>query len=153
MQKTADELRISDWSSDVCSSDLIQVIGDRQPQAGLGAIPVMMGRHFAFDCEIPSPPLRPCAQPSIARLALIEASAAKTAARESPPVVVDRRGVHEHVNAQIPTAINRAVIGQAAVAGYLKLSLVVDFPFALQPAGIQVFGIPRVSATAEPLGL
>src|SRR3546814_2839629 len=26
-QKTAYELRISDWSSDVCSSDLIQVIG------------------------------------------------------------------------------------------------------------------------------
>src|SRR3546814_20606067 len=29
-QKTADEMRISDWSSDVCSSDLLQI---RQPRA------------------------------------------------------------------------------------------------------------------------
>src|SRR3546814_10495368 len=27
-QKTAYEMRISDWSSDVCSSDLIELIGD-----------------------------------------------------------------------------------------------------------------------------
>src|SRR3546814_4905286 len=27
-QKTAYELRISDWSSDVCSSDLLEVLGD-----------------------------------------------------------------------------------------------------------------------------
>src|SRR3546814_20395886 len=31
-QKTAYEMRISDWSSDVCSSDL-----DREPAAGIGA--------------------------------------------------------------------------------------------------------------------
>src|SRR3546814_9326192 len=27
-QKTADEMRISDWSSDVCSSDLVSRVGD-----------------------------------------------------------------------------------------------------------------------------
>src|SRR3546814_6411078 len=27
MQKTAYEMRISDWSSDVCSSDLVQMLG------------------------------------------------------------------------------------------------------------------------------
>src|SRR3546814_6626190 len=32
-QKTAYEMRISDWSSDVCSSDLGDVLGDGQPQA------------------------------------------------------------------------------------------------------------------------
>src|SRR3546814_5174028 len=35
-QKTAYEMRISDWSSDVCSSDLAQIIDHRpaEPQAG-----------------------------------------------------------------------------------------------------------------------
>src|SRR3546814_10017150 len=33
-QKTAYEMRISDWSSDVCSSDLF---GDARVQAGVGA--------------------------------------------------------------------------------------------------------------------
>src|SRR3546814_17387131 len=37
-QKTAYELRISDWSSDVCSSDLIYAIGDcAEYQRGLAA--------------------------------------------------------------------------------------------------------------------
>src|SRR3546814_17019544 len=46
-QKTAYELRISDWSSDVCSSDLrstqqqAQVTGERE----MGAIPVPVQRH------------------------------------------------------------------------------------------------------------
>src|SRR3546814_10643005 len=31
-QKTAYEMRISDWSSDVCSSDLVEAAGDRRPQ-------------------------------------------------------------------------------------------------------------------------
>src|SRR3546814_19659817 len=33
-QKTAYEMRISDWSSDVCSSDLVQDPGYRAPVAG-----------------------------------------------------------------------------------------------------------------------
>src|SRR3546814_7691902 len=36
-QKTAYEMRISDWSSDVCSSDLISDDGRRDP-AGLGGL-------------------------------------------------------------------------------------------------------------------
>src|SRR3546814_3970236 len=35
-QKTAYELRISDWSSDVCSSDLSRGVGKLQPAAGAG---------------------------------------------------------------------------------------------------------------------
>src|SRR3546814_15787134 len=37
MQKTAYELRISDWSSDVCSSDLLPVRADRGDVGGRGA--------------------------------------------------------------------------------------------------------------------
>src|SRR3546814_6216276 len=41
-QKAADELRISDWSSDVCSSDLLGVVGDGRLQR----VPVDAGaRH------------------------------------------------------------------------------------------------------------
>src|SRR3546814_16402627 len=32
-QKTAYEMRISDWSSDVCSSDLVDILGDDQQLA------------------------------------------------------------------------------------------------------------------------
>src|SRR3546814_2247648 len=44
-QKTAYEMRISDWSSDVCSSDLIAdgLLVDREDAAG-GAV---LGRHIA----------------------------------------------------------------------------------------------------------
>src|SRR3546814_10498700 len=35
-QKTAYEMRISDWSSDVCSSDLLTEQGGRTPVIGLG---------------------------------------------------------------------------------------------------------------------
>src|SRR3546814_1853372 len=41
-QKTAYEMRISDWSSDVCSSDLVVIAGDRlrpENQARLGKSP------------------------------------------------------------------------------------------------------------------
>src|SRR3546814_1801202 len=36
-QKTAYEMRISDWSSDVCSSDLLDVITTREPGGSPGA--------------------------------------------------------------------------------------------------------------------
>src|SRR3546814_87795 len=40
-QKTAYEMRISDWSSDVCSSDLVEMIGVQPAQAGdVDAVPV-----------------------------------------------------------------------------------------------------------------
>src|SRR3546814_1904757 len=40
-QKTAYEVRISDWSSDVCSSDLVEMIGVQPAQAGdVDAVPV-----------------------------------------------------------------------------------------------------------------
>src|SRR3546814_2076663 len=35
-QKTAYEMRISDWSSDVCSSDLLDRLGDPGQEAGEG---------------------------------------------------------------------------------------------------------------------
>src|SRR3546814_3315278 len=35
-QKTAYEMRISDWSSDVCSSDLIGVLDDEHGHSGIG---------------------------------------------------------------------------------------------------------------------
>src|SRR3546814_4113178 len=49
-QKTAYEVRISDWSSDVCSSDL--VVDDRQQMAAAfmdvaGIVPVALGRRTA----------------------------------------------------------------------------------------------------------
>src|SRR3546814_9987545 len=48
-QKTAYEMRISDWSSDVCSSDLCGSRGRPPPPARL------RGRHL---------PVRPCASPA-----------------------------------------------------------------------------------------
>src|SRR3546814_3146148 len=47
-QKTAYEMRISDWSSDVCSSDLAGAgrRGRRPPQCGVGPpVPVRARRH------------------------------------------------------------------------------------------------------------
>src|SRR3546814_8553995 len=55
-QKTADELRISDWSSDVCSSDLHQVRREDRE------ICILTGRQRALDVPLagkPRGPLRP----------------------------------------------------------------------------------------------
>src|SRR3546814_9231095 len=38
-QKTAYEMRISDWSSDVCSSDLMAVRANKQNGTGLALVP------------------------------------------------------------------------------------------------------------------
>src|SRR3546814_3146919 len=46
-QKTAYEMRISDWSSDVCSSDLA-IVGD-QKKIG-GAASHQLRQHDFFDC-------------------------------------------------------------------------------------------------------
>src|SRR3546814_1592287 len=45
-QKTAYEMRISDWSSDVCSSDLPPAIGDMPDRIDV-ATPVRMRQPFA----------------------------------------------------------------------------------------------------------
>src|SRR3546814_4702305 len=50
MQKTAYEMRISDWSSDVCSSDLVGMAQTRCrtlfPPAGCGFDPVLLLADF-----------------------------------------------------------------------------------------------------------
>src|SRR3546814_13483940 len=59
-QKTAYEMRISDWSSDVCSSDLHRdagalcdiAIDDRSPQSGASA---RHQCHFTFEFHAESP--------------------------------------------------------------------------------------------------
>src|SRR3546814_2738046 len=50
-QKTAYEMRISDWSSDVCSSDLAEVVGpldepEVEEKVALGAPPELVGRSL-----------------------------------------------------------------------------------------------------------
>src|SRR3546814_5435782 len=45
-QKTAYEMRISDWSSDVCSSDLLAVAGDHDAE-NTGACRLNLGRDDA----------------------------------------------------------------------------------------------------------
>src|SRR3546814_4896078 len=46
-QKTAYELRIRDWSSDVCSSDLVDE--DRQPRERADGLAVLLGAHHALE--------------------------------------------------------------------------------------------------------
>src|SRR3546814_4058022 len=55
-QKTAYEMRISDWSSDVCSSDLLPA--DRQPPCGIVRAfvtgqPVMVARPAGLENQAP----------------------------------------------------------------------------------------------------
>src|SRR3546814_2021359 len=47
-QKTAYELRISDWSSDVCSSDLIGTVYPTKDIRGSLYVDAMLGKHFAL---------------------------------------------------------------------------------------------------------
>src|SRR3546814_2283784 len=51
-QKTAYEMRISDWSSDVCSPDLLRVATEPVPRAGRGRRPQRAAEW--------RPPHRPC---------------------------------------------------------------------------------------------
>src|SRR3546814_9225334 len=50
-QKTAYDLRISDWSSDVCSSDLISAVGTTGGHlgSGLGVVELTTALHYVFD--------------------------------------------------------------------------------------------------------
>src|SRR3546814_14798266 len=52
-QKTAYEMRISDWSSDVCSSDLVVVAGEGEGDAGiaLGRRGRVVGRGSAREAQ------------------------------------------------------------------------------------------------------
>src|SRR3546814_2865997 len=71
MQKTAYEMRISDWSSDVCSVDLLLLDG---------AVAIERWSRFAPRGQTPSAvyPVEPCARPAIRRVA-----AARRAARSA----------------------------------------------------------------------
>src|SRR3546814_1791006 len=51
-QKTADEMRISDWSSDVCSSDLVLLATGR---GGKQDVDVPQGRPFVAAAPLPDP--------------------------------------------------------------------------------------------------
>src|SRR3546814_13176067 len=53
-QKTAYEMRISDWSSDVCSSDLFRMVGDQPQRAVIALEPLrifakLAGADIAID--------------------------------------------------------------------------------------------------------
>src|SRR3546814_8035899 len=51
-QKTAYEMRISDWSSDVCSSDLMRRAAPRRAPAGVGK-PVRNAKCLTTSYDVP----------------------------------------------------------------------------------------------------
>src|SRR3546814_2811787 len=51
-QKTAYEMRISDWSSDVCSSDLMEDDADQQRMAGFLPVIAPLQGAFGIDQDI-----------------------------------------------------------------------------------------------------
>src|SRR3546814_13498257 len=58
-QKTAYEMRISDWSSDVCSSDLdVDVAGDDQRRSAAGDRPVEVDEFRRDEAVVAGPRLR-----------------------------------------------------------------------------------------------
>src|SRR3546814_7518363 len=50
-QKTAYEMRISDWSSDVCSSDLMATPSDRRFIYGSQSTPLAIVHDFVRECD------------------------------------------------------------------------------------------------------
>src|SRR3546814_10603315 len=61
-QKTAYEMRISDWSSDVCSSDLDAGVGDNHVERLPGSIQrVGAGAHTLERCQVKLNQLNPSA--------------------------------------------------------------------------------------------
>src|SRR3546814_17235573 len=79
-QKTAYEMRISDWSSDVCSSDLYLALADdpalirAQIEGGLGRHEDIFGRRptgvWAPECSYR--PAGPVADPTLDRTSVVE---------------------------------------------------------------------------------
>src|SRR3546814_7823851 len=51
-QKTAYEMRISDWSSDVCSSDLLEA--DYRARTGIAALKVRHNNVLGYHIEVPA---------------------------------------------------------------------------------------------------
>src|SRR3546814_6604327 len=67
-QKTAYEMRISDWSSDVCSSDLRKAQAMRLPRPVIGVLPQDHDPHVPRRRRVER--REPVARPRINRLAL-----------------------------------------------------------------------------------
>src|SRR3546814_13653262 len=102
-QKTAYEMRISDWSSDVCSSDLGSRLAD-EPRQGRGSISDHLepaARHGLRSAEVQddlrlpggSGELRPCYDP-LRRRRRMPASRQR---RDVPELHGDRRGERKGV--------------------------------------------------------
>src|SRR3546814_12553072 len=102
MQKTAYEMLISDWSSDVCSSDLVQN-GERQRQ-----IAQRLGLHPGRDEEIAAAGIGQ-ALPDPGGAAAIAVGLDRRAARRTPahriahaPVGGERRGIETEARSEEP---------------------------------------------------
>src|SRR3546814_10869075 len=88
-QKTAYEMRISDWSSDVCSSDL-PVRPDR-PQHGFG---LELGQDHGLGAEIPGPQQhRIAADMAEGHHAQARIGARPAIPRQMPPRLIARKQV------------------------------------------------------------
>src|SRR3546814_12667227 len=94
MQKTAYEMRISDWSSDVCSSDL-KPTGSKDPyalrRAALGVIRLVIENKLSL-------PLRPLFRSALS-LQVVQAAPNKDGGSRDPveemmQLLVDRLKVH-----------------------------------------------------------
>src|SRR3546814_3170261 len=120
-QKTAYEMRISDWSSDVCSSDLLQelardVQGEAQVHGDLAAVAeaaqVFSGDVARLEQLFSGQPQR---QPLAGFLADRERRAAAEQVGESLISLRHLLSPLEERNAEFSSALERAEIGRAHV--------------------------------------
>src|SRR3546814_4987591 len=110
-QKTAYEMRISDWSSDVCSSDLGALIA-----AGLIALALWTAYNFAYGNGYNAANVR--AEKIIGEFARAEAEAqgrARAAERRQAEAIADITEQYERDRADAQAAANRLAIGRAHV--------------------------------------
>src|SRR3546814_7249163 len=96
-KKTAYEMRISDWSSDVCSSDL----GDR-----------LQGRSAQVDIDGPR-------EPKIARVGEIDAGAVATIEAAGDEAIVDRKPIVGRIGVRV-RAGERREAARARATGAAK---------------------------------